>query len=280
MIKVLGAFLAVIVIACIALLLWRWADMRADEAAWRKLASTSPEAQGRYDPAMTDSLPEAAQRYFAFTIAPGATLAPVVALEMHGQIGLGDKAKPNYRHFQARQIIALPQGFVWRLDAGIIGGSDVLLPTRSWTRFWLLGLAPVVRVAGDDDHRRSAFGRLVAEAAFWAPASLLPGPHVRWEDAGPDTARAIVTYDDLEQAVEIDIAPNGQPRSVVIQRWSSENPDKVCRLQPFGGYLSEYRDFGGYRLPTLVEGGNHFGQEAYFAFFKAEITDVRVGAGE
>lgn len=280
MIEVLVVFLAAAVIASVVLLRWRRADTRADEAAWHKLASTLSAAPGRCGPAMIASLPGAARRYFEFTIAPGAMLAPVVALEMRGQIGLGDKADPKYRPFKARQIIAFPHGFLWRLDAGAIGGSDGLLPTTSWARFWLLGLVPIVRVSSNDDHQRSAFGRLVAEAAFWAPASLIPGANVRWEEAGPDTARAIVTHGSLEQAVEIEVARDGQPRSVVIQRWSSENADRIYRLQPFGGYLSEYRDFGGYRLPTRVEGGNHFGQDEYFPFFRVEITDVHIGGGE
>ncbi|MBO6635743.1 MAG: hypothetical protein JJ937_14520 [Parvibaculum sp.] len=278
MLKVLGALLAAIVIAFIAFMQWRRADRHADEAAWRELAVTKPATVNRFDPAMIAGLPDAARRCLDFAIAPGTPLAPVVRLQMQGQLGLGDKTNPKYRSFQARQIIAFPHGFVWRLDAGAIGGSDGLLPTGSWTRFWLLGL--VVRVASDDHHRRSAFGRLVAEAAFWAPASLLPGPHVRWEEAGRDTARAVVTYNDLDQAVEIEVAPDGQPRSVMIQRWSSENADSTYRLQPFGGYLPEYRDFGGYRLPTRVEGGNHFGQDAYFPFFKAKITEVDIGARE
>lgn len=34
--------------------------------------------------------------------------------------------------------------------------------------------------------------------------------------------------------------------------------------QPFGGYLGDFRQFGGYMLPTSVEGGNHFGTNVCF----------------
>lgn len=78
---------------------------------------------------------------------------------------------------------------------------------------------------------------MVAEGAFWTPAALLPGKHVRW---------------------------------------SNENPDRRYRLQPFGGYLADFREFGGYRLPASVEGGNHFGTDAYFPFYKATVTEVRL----
>ena len=92
----------------------------------------------------------------------------------------------------ARQILAPPYGLLWQVKAATLSGSDAALPGKSWTRFWLFGVLPIVR-AGDADHQRSAFGRVVAEAAFWVPASLLPGSNVRWEAAGAEEAeRSIV----------------------------------------------------------------------------------------
>lgn len=35
----------------------------------------------------------------------------------------------------------------------------------------------------------------------------------------------------------------GQPIEVSFQRWSNANPEKQHRLQPFGGYLSEFRPY-------------------------------------
>ncbi len=49
---------------------------------------------------------------------------------------------------------------------------------------------------------------------------------------------------------------------------------KQYRLQSFGGFLSEFRCFDGFHLPTHVEAGDHFGTELYFPFFVANVTDV------
>jgi len=84
-----------------------------------------------------------------------------------------------------------------------------------------------------------------------------------------------VTYGELEQAVDLTVDAAGRPVKVVFQRWSNANPAKTFQLQPFGGYLSDFRDFNGFRLPTRVEAGNHFETDDYFAFFKATVTDVR-----
>jgi hypothetical protein len=193
---------------------------------------------------------------------------------MTGEIGLGTKEAPGYRKMEASQVLAPPHGLVWKVKTGPVSGSDGALPDESWTRLWLFGLIPIVRVSGPD-HQRSAIGRVVAEAAFWAPASLLPGKLVRWEPVDANTARAIVTIGQFEQAVDVTVDEAGAPIMVVIQRWSNANPERVYREQAFGGYLSAFRGFGGYQLPTRVEGGNLIGTPDYFPFFKADVTAFR-----
>ena len=257
------------------LLAWRGSDIWRANAAWSRLAGTAGNTAGVFDPAMVAGLPEPARRYFSFSIRPGARLRAVAVLEMTGEIGLGSKASPNYRPMTARQILAPPAGLVWRLLSGAISGSDAALPDTSWTRFWLLHLVPIVRVSGAADHHRSAFGRVVSEAAFWTPAALLPSDHVSWEELGPDAARATLTHGDFAQSVEITVNDDGAPVEVVIDRWSDVNPDNVFRRQPFGGTLSNYREFDGIRVPTRVEGGNHFGTDDYFPFYKATVTSLR-----
>jgi hypothetical protein len=263
-----------------ALLLWRHADRRADAAVWRRLIDKAGESRGVYHPKMVRNLPQPAQRYFNYSIAPGSPILSVVELRMGGELGLGTLDEPRYRPMDAHQILAPPHGLVWRVRTGALSGSDGATSGRSWTRFWLFGFIPVVRIGGNADHRRAAMGRVVAEAAFWTPGFLLPGDHVRWEPVDCNTARAIVTVNGSEHALELTVAESGQLRQLVLSRWSNENPARQYRLQPFGGYAGEYRQFGGYRLPTEVEGGNHVGTDAYFPFYRARVSEVRFpGAG-
>jgi hypothetical protein len=261
--------------ALAALWLWRLADHRADRAEWARLAALQPQDPARFDPAMVAALPEPARRFFAFAIEPGAPLYTVAELDMTGRFSLGTKQAPAYLPMTARQILAAPQGFLWTMSAadGLmrVSGSD----SGSWTRFWLLGLGPVARSGGTADHARSAFGRYVAEAVFWTPAALLPGPGVRWEPVDDDTARVTVTHGGMEQPVDLTVDVEGRPLQVALPRWTDANPDRQFRLQPFGGVLSEYRRFGGYRLPTHVEAGNFFGTDDWFPFFIADIADIR-----
>jgi len=270
------ALIALTLLIGVALLAtWRSLDRHSDRNTWHSLVELAGPARGRFEPASIASLPEPAQRYFRYTIRPGAMLHGAIEIEMSGEMGLGTKDEPNYRAMIARQVLAPPYGLVWQLEAGPISGSDGAMPDDSWTRFWLFGVLPIVRVGGSEDHRRSAFGRVVAEGAFWAPASLLPGDTVKLEPLDDDSARAIASFAGFRQAVDITVADDGRPTRVVIQRWSNENPEKVFREQPFGGDLSDFRDFGGYRLPTKVECGNHIGTDDFFPFFKARVEAIR-----
>lgn len=266
--------LPAVLVLIAGLLILRVSDIMRDRAAWADLAGRAAKAPSAFDPAMVAALPEPARRYFNFAITPGTPLRTVATLSMKGELGLGTKDAPNYRPMQASQILAPPYGLVWRLKAGPITGSDGAVPDGSWTRFWLFHLVPVARVSASEDQRRSAFGRVVAEAAFWTPAALLPGGNVTWEARGPDTARVKVTHGDLSHWVDITVDEAGAPARVLIERWSNENPDREFRLQPFGGMLSDHGEFDGFRVPTRVDGGNHFGTDAYFPFFKATVVSI------
>ncbi|SEG22983.1 hypothetical protein SAMN05421751_1189 [Jhaorihella thermophila] len=266
--------LVLLMIAIAALALWRQSDRRADRAEMDRLIVSQPSDPPVFSDDMVANLPEPARRFFTFAIAEGTPLYTIALIEMQGRFGMGDKADPGYMPMRATQVLAAPEGFVWAMSGGLrtmrMSGSD----SGSWTRFWLYGLAPVVRFGGDPDHTRSAFGRYVAEAAFWTPAAVLPGPDVTWEPVSEDTARYTMRRGDLEQSVDVTVDAEGRPLQVSFLRWSDANPEKIYRLQPFGGYLSEFREFDGFTLPTHVEAGNMFGTDDYFPFFIADVTSV------
>lgn len=268
--RILLLILAALLAALAAL---RTFDARADGTERARLIALQPAAPQTFDPAMVADLPEPVRRYFNFVIAPGAPLFTVATFGMTGQFSLGDKDSPNYQWIEADQVLAAPEGFVWsmRTVEGLpVSGSDA----GGWTRFRVLGFAPVARMGGDSDHARSAFGRFIAEATFWTPAALLPAPGIEWSSPAPDTARVTVTRDGMTQTVDLLVDERGAPVEVSFVRWSNANSEKRYREQPFGGYLSDYRAVGGFRIPHHVEAGNMFGTEDYFPFFIVDIGRI------
>lgn len=266
-----------LVVAVLALVVLLALDHRADGVEWRRLATLQPAVPRLFLPSMVAGLPDPARRYFTYMIRPGVPILPVTEIDMHGQFSLGTKEAPNYQSMEAKQILAAPEGFVWKMRtcAGLpLSGSD----SGRWTRFRIFGVIPVARFGGDPDHTRSAFARYVAEAAIWSPGGLLPGPDVAWSAVTENTARVVLRHGDLEQAVDVTVDPDGRPVEVSFMRWSDANPQKVHRLQPFGAVMSDFRQVGGYRVPFRVEAGNMFGTDEYFPFFLAEVTEIRFPA--
>lgn len=275
------AFAASAAVILVALWGWRWTDIASDRTARQRLISRQPARPAAFDYSMAAALPDPAQRFFRFAIAPGTPLHTVAEITMEGEFSLGNKKEPNYMPMRAEQVLAAPHGFLWKVRAGDsiwFTGSDGAVCGESWSRFWLLGILPVARAGKTADHLRAAFGRYAAEAVFWTPAALLPGDNVRWEAIDNSSCRAILTHIGLEQAVDLTVDDEGRPVKVVFQRWSNANPEKAFRFQPFGGYLSDFKEFSGFRLPTRVEAGNFFETDDYFPFFKAAVTAVRFPA--
>lgn len=279
----MNLFLSLLCAALIALVgtlsIWRWMDHRADASERDRLLAFQHQSPALFDPAMVADLPEPARRYFEFSIAQGTPLYTVADLTMVGRFSLGTKDAPNYLDMKAKQTLAAPHGFIWKMQASTgwmrVSGSD----SGTWTRFWLMGIVPVARMETSPDHRRSAFGRYAAEAIFWTPAALLPGPGISWEAIDDDNARVTISHDDLEQTIDLEVDETGRPTTVEFARWTNANPDGVFRLQPFGGHLSAFQTFGGFTVPTHVEAGNDFGTDAYFPFFIADVVDIQYPTG-
>jgi hypothetical protein len=271
----------IVVIVCIAalvltaLFVWRLLDHRSDRAEFERLLAFQPIDPPIFTKSLVADLPDAARRYFEFAIHEGTPLYTVARIEMEGTFGLGNHDEPNYMIMNAEQLLAAPEGFIWKMSAGTglkaISGSD----SAGWTRFWLAGLVPVARAGGTPDHTLSGFARYVSEAVFWTPAALLPRLGVDWKALDANTARVTIVHNGKTQSVDVTVDADGRPIQVVLQRWSNANSEGEYRLQPFGGYLSDFRDFEGFRLPTHVEGGNFIGTNEYFPFFIADVTDVR-----
>jgi len=275
--KIVLLALAGLLIAAAALGLWVNSRDRAQAArVWAALEAAREADPPRYDPAMVAELPEVAQRYFARAVEPGTPLHRMVRLEMEGSFIMNGNPMP----MTARQILAPPaQGFVWQAEVGSglmrFAGSDGYHRAggteESWTKFWLRGLIPLARIGGTDDHARAAATRVMMEA-IWAPATLLPQFGAEWVQTGPDSAE--VRFAEVEgiEPMQITLDAEGNPVAVWALRWTDANPERVHRLQPFGGRMLDMARHQGFLIPSRVELGNMWGTPDYAPFFLATIT--------
>jgi hypothetical protein len=238
---------------------------------WTRLESPAGWQDDYFRADLVAELPEPAQRYFLHAIRSGTKLARVVTLEMGGSLRL----QPNgaWLPMEARELLSLPGGFVWRATArqGLLwfSGVDSYLDGRGQTRFWLCGLIPIVR-AGGPDVSRSARGRLAGEA-IWNPAALLPQRGVSWAHVDQQSARATLAIDDEPISLSLTVEPDGRLRSVQLERWGDRNEAGHYAPIPFGMDVLEERDFGGYTIPSRIAGGWWYGTDRFFDFFHGVI---------
>ncbi|MFN4128869.1 MAG: DUF6544 family protein, partial [Paracoccaceae bacterium] len=253
--KIILLVFAALLLAAVALGLWVHArDQAQARAIWAALEGAREVDPPPYDPAMVADLPEVAQRYFARAITPGTPLHRMVRLEMVGSFIMNGTAMP----MTARQILAPPgHGFVWQAEVGTglmrFAGSDGFYAPAggavdSWTKFWLRGLIPLARIGGTSDHQSAAATRVMLES-IWAPASLLPQFGAEWVQTGPDSAEVRFAGARGIEPMQIALDAEGNPLEVWALRWTDANPEKVHRLQPFGGKMLEMTRHQGFLIP-------------------------------
>lgn len=100
------------------LYIWRLLDHRADRNEMSRLIARQPVDPPHFNISMVADLPEPAKRFFEFAISEGTPLYTIARIDMAGKFGMGTKSDPKYMNMTATQVLAAPEGFVWKMSAG------------------------------------------------------------------------------------------------------------------------------------------------------------------
>ncbi|MGW0175343.1 DUF6920 family protein [Rhodococcus sp. NPDC003322] len=240
---------------------------RAVTRQWQALAQ-GPSADGTFDPARLDGLPDPVRRWLGRSIADAVPLVKVACFTMRGEIRLG-----SWRPFTATQILRPGVGFVWAATARMMG-----LPVAGYDRYadgvgemrWRLGGVIPVMSESDDRITRSAAGRLAIESVLVPTACL----GARWTE---DERGAHMTWmtDGHEDTVDVDIDTDGRLRGATMQRWGTPTGADYGR-HPFGVAVEEETDHAGITVASRFRAGWWWGTDRQDEgeFFRAQITDV------
>lgn len=240
---------------------------------WARLAAPT-DRPSAFDPAAVTHLPEPARRWLNHAIRPGNPLLRSAELAMHGEIRLG-----TWRRFDATQVLAPPEGFIWAAATRLVGlritGFDRHSSGTGEMRWRLLGVIPVVSATGAD-LTRSAAGRLASEFVL-VPAVAL-APEVTWEPVNDRQAIAHIAIDGESYPVTVTVAPSGALEAVTIPRWG--NPDKgEYQEHIFGVEVRAEDTFDGFTIPSVVRGGWWYGTDRWpdgeFIRFTIDLATYR-----
>lgn len=190
---------------------------------------------------------------------------------MRGEIKLG-----AWRSFVGEEVLTVQGDFVWRAQTKLFGlpvsGFDAFVGGVGLMRWKLFGLVPMLSASGPD-LALSAAGRAAGEC-FWLPSRLL-SPEVELLDLDPSTLLARIPACGQIVEVRFDLGPDDLPVAVSFDRIGIDKGR--CFVGRFGGFLAEWREFNGVRLPTAVRAGWKFGSpdfEASGEFFRAEVLSA------
>lgn len=239
------------------------------------LWNAAPPGTQTFHASQLAGLPEPVQRYLRHAIAEGAPLASAVRLKMHGEIRLNNRWYP----FTAEQVNRWGRGIIWQGSATMNGlpvrGADRMVDGAGSMHWKILGLIPVVNIAGADI-ARSAAGRLNIEAV-WLPSVLL-GAEVTWTADSDRQICASFQAHGEQAKLELEVDAQGRLLTCRMPRWGNLSSG-TFRDEVFGGYAEAEHSFGGYTIPSQVGVGWYFGCERFTAegeFFRTTLDEVNI----
>lgn len=209
-----------------------------------------------FDDALTEDRPEPVRRWLRHSIAPGTSLLTGAELDTVGQIRIGH----GWSSYRARQRMSLRGGFVWSARTRLFG-----LPVRGFDRFtdgtaqmeWRAAGGLTLMSATGTEVSLSAAGRHAAEVLSALPAVALDR-QVTWDEVDGNRVTAEVPVGDHGARITLTIGARGELRQLQLLRWGKP-VDEAYGLHRFGAMFDGEAWFGGYRLPTMVTAGWHFG---------------------
>jgi len=246
----------------------RMVQREADEL----LAGITPPALARpVAPEDLRILPPVVQRWLQRSGLEGKIPPAVVRLKQTGR--LRTTPSGNWMPFTAEQYFDLNRpSFVWQADVRMLpmihlSGRDKFRNGEGEMLIKLLASVDVVNEGHTVPMNTGTMLRFLGELC-WFPAAALH-PYLRWEAAGPNAARATLSYQGTEVSGLFTFTPEGDLRSFEALRYYGGGPD--ARQYPWRVEAMGYHTFHGYRIPHQNRVSWQL-PEGEFTWLELEIT--------
>lgn len=232
-------------------------------------------------PDVYTDLPAPVRRYFDFAF-NGQTSVTTRGVEWDQD---GNFMLPVVGSFQAdgRQVshpnrpIYAFTGWFWRYGLPLIESRDAFFVDEHDMRAKLMGWMAVMHTDYQSSEQiNSLYSYLVLRFYGQAPLmpwALLPNDFVAWEGNDESSSRLRITHGDLKGSYLVTFGPDGKIVSMDGDRLLMEGNETMQREV---GLKSEYREIGGFMVPTRLEYRWYDETDALISHFQSEISDLRV----
>ena len=109
---------------------------------------------------------------------------------------------------------------------------------------------------------------------LWTSARDARNTQAVWTQTGADQAEVQFPEVPGVEPIHRTLDAAGRVLEMTTLRWSDANPDRIHRLQPFGGRTLAHATHQGFTIPAAMEIGNLYGTPEYAPFFRARLTRV------
>src|SRR4051812_45203696 len=200
-----------------------------------------------------ERLPPPIQRHLQYAIQSNAPSIRTARLRHAGTFRTGPDQRWSPISGEQYFSVGCP-GFVWfarlRLAPGLwIQARDRLVAGRGNMLVKPLSAFAIADASGPEIDQGAAL-RWLAESV-WFPYALV-GDAVDWESIDARTARASLRVDSLPVRATFEIDDEGKIAALHAERYRDVGAGRSV-LTPWSGRYSDYREFGGFRVPAAVE---------------------------
>lgn len=168
-------------------------------------------------------------------------------------------------------------GWFWRFGLPLIESRDAFFAIDHDMRAKLLGWMTVMHTDYQDPQQvNSLYSYLVLRyygQALLMPWALLPNEFVAWEAKDETSAYLRLTHGNLEGAYLVSFGSEGEIVSMDGDRLLLEGNELMQREV---GLKSEYRELGGFMVPTRLEYRWYDQADVLISHFRSEISGLRV----
>ena len=211
-----------------------------------KLFSSSKDnTNSFYSHEQIKGLPDPVQRYFKYALQENRTYISYVRLKHGGEF----RTKPDQKWMAIdgqEYFTTQKPGFVWFGKVPLVSATDTYINGTGNLKVKLVSIIKLVDAKGKEtDHGELL--RWVAETP-WFPTALLPSEKLKWEPINNDSARVILSDDELTVDGIFHFNLQGQITHFYAKRYRDKNT-----LENWTGYYRDYRAVEGIQIPHNVE---------------------------
>ena len=199
-----------------------------------------------YSVSILHGLPEPVQRYFRHVLKPGQQYISCARLKHSGLFKSSEKDK--FEKINGEQYFnTVSPGFIWKGRTSLFTAIDMYLHKQGKLNVYLFSCIPILRGKGKS-YDQGELLRWLGESA-WFPTNLLPAENLSWSAIDDTTALLLYKKNNLELSYKIFFNARNEIESMQTKRYMGKDG-----LRDWIGHFSEYKEFNGMIIPTLVEG--------------------------